>query len=334
MNDLLDLLSEEERSSLVRRGQPRWMSPMRATLVHEYFSDPDWIFEPKLDGERCLVFRRKSDVALMSRNQKRINLSYPEIVDAVGGQAIDRFIVDGEIVAFADDAPSFARLQRRMHVQNADQARRTGVAVFFYAFDILYVGEHLTTELPLRSRKKLLRKALDFVGPLRFVTHRNEAGEEYLAEICEKPGWEGLIAKRADATYRHAHSKDWLKFKCARGQEFVIGGYTDPLGSRTNFGALLIGYYDDDGRLRYAGKVGTGFDQETLRRLGARLERMKRKSSPFAIGRPPTRRTHWVTPDLVAEIGFAEWTGDGRLRHPRFLGLRRDKDPKKVVREP
>jgi ATP-dependent DNA ligase len=170
----------------------------------------------------------------------------------------------------------------------------------------------------------------DFGGPIRLSTHRNGDGEAYLKQACER-GWEGLIAKRADAPYRSGRSSDWLKFKCENGQEFVVGGFTDPSGSRIGFGALLLGYHDGD-RLRYAGKVGTGFDTEALRSLRTRLNGLVQPRSPFD-GQAGERGAHWVRPELVAQVGFAEWTGDGRLRHPRFLGLRADKKATDVVRE-
>jgi bifunctional non-homologous end joining protein LigD len=188
------------------------------------------------------------------------------------------------------------------------------------------------TALPLRSRKQVLQAAVDFADPLRFSTHRNTDGEEYLRQACER-GWEGLIAKRADSPYRPgARSGDWLKFKCVRGQEFVVGGYTDPAGSRIGFGALLVGYHDGDGALRYAGRVGTGFDHHVLVSLRARFDEMGTAASPFA-DQVRERGTHWLRPELVAQIGFTEWTRDGRLRHPRYLGLRDDKAASDVVRE-
>jgi DNA ligase D-like protein (predicted ligase) len=223
-------------------------------------------------------------------------------------------------------------LQRRMHVIDPDKARRTGVAVFLHAFDLIYADGFDVTGMPLRSRKKLLRRLVSFRSPLRFVAHRDTEGEAYYEEMCARKGWEGLIAKRADSEYTSARSRDWLKFKCTNEQEMVIGGYTDPQGSRSGFGALLVGYYED-GELQYAGKVGTGFGVETLKMLTKELKKRERDTPPFAdrgIGR---RNAHWVEPELVAQIGFAEWTGDGRLRHPRYIGLRRDKPPKKVVRE-
>jgi bifunctional non-homologous end joining protein LigD len=181
-----------------------------------------------------------------------------------------------------------------------------------------------------RARKAVLRRALRFHGNVRFTPHRNGDGEAYFAHACAH-GWEGLIAKRADAPYVHKRSRDWLKLKCAAEQELVIGGYTAPKGARTVLGALLVGYYER-GRLRYAGKVGTGFDRATLEDLGQRLRPLRRPDSPFADD-ARERAVTWVEPELVAQIGFSEWTADGRLRHPRFLGLRDDKPARAVVRE-
>jgi bifunctional non-homologous end joining protein LigD len=187
-------------------------------------------------------------------------------------------------------------------------------------------------DLPLRVRKRLLRDALTFGGPLRLVPHRNGDGVAYFEQACRK-GWEGLIAKRADSRYVSTRSKDWLKFKCAQGQELVVGGFTAPQGARTDFGALLLGVYEGD-ELRYAGKVGTGFDTATLHELGATLRGLARETSPFADAASiKERHVTWVAPRLVAEVGFTEWTRDGRLRHPRFLGLRDDKAAREVVRE-
>jgi bifunctional non-homologous end joining protein LigD len=171
---------------------------------------------------------------------------------------------------------SFERLQQRLGLQDPDQARRSGVAVYLYLFDLLHLEGRDTTSLALRDRKRLLKRTLSFEGHIRFTPHRARSGERFLEEACRK-GWEGLIAKRAGAPYRHHRSRDWLKLKCANRQELVIGGYTDPQGSRTGFGALLVGYYEG-GKLRYAGKVGTGYDDALLRELGARLARMERRT--------------------------------------------------------
>ena len=199
-------------------------------------------------------------------------------------------------------------------------------------FDIVWFDGYDVRRLPLRTRKRLLKRALDFHGNVRWTQHRNRDGEALFKEACRK-GWEGLIAKRADSPYVTTRSKDWLKFKCEHGQELVIGGFTEPHGSRVEFGALLLGYYRD-GRLEYAGKVGTGFDTATLHELGAQLRRLARKDPPFSDPKTIKERgVTWIEPNLVAQIGFTEWTRDGRLRHPRFLGLRDDKSAKEVVRE-
>ena len=192
--------------------------------------------------------------------------------------------------------------------------------------------QHGRTAAPAARAQGVLRKQFSFTGPLRFTEHRSPDGVAYFEQACQDR-WEGLIAKRADAPYRSGRSRDWLKFKCEGGQEFVIGGYTDPRGSRTGFGALLLGYYDTDGRLVYAGKVGTGFDQRLLDSLHEQMVRIERDQPPFDRGKLPRSGVHWVKPHLVGEVGFSEWTDDGMLRHPRFQGLRRDKSPAEVVRE-
>jgi bifunctional non-homologous end joining protein LigD len=324
-------LSAAEREELPRRAQPKWTAPMLATLTGQRFSASGWIYERKVDGVRCLAFRKNKTVRLLSRTDKSQNEFYPELAEAMREQAARDFIVDGEIVAFEKGVTSFARLQQRMHTHHPAEALRRRVAVYYYAFDLLHLHGRDTTGLPLRRRKVLLREALTFHDPVRYMLHRNTDGERYFDEACRK-GWEGLIAKRADSAYVHSRSTDWLKFKCANSQELVIGGYTDPKGKRTGFGALLVGYYEH-GRLRYAGRVGTGYDDATLERLGGRLSKLERRSSPFADEDIPKKGVHWIAPKLVAEAAFTEWTERGRLRHPRFLGLRTDKAPKNVVRE-
>jgi bifunctional non-homologous end joining protein LigD len=331
MKDPLELLPEAARSSVRRSRQPSWVPPMLATLTEKRFSDPAWIYERKFDGERCLAFREPKAVRLMSRNQLRIESHYPEVAEAFEAQDPLSFIVDGEIVAFEGNRPSFARLQRRMQLRDPEVARRTGVAVFFYLFDVLHVGDFDVTGVELRHRKALLKRLLSYGGPLRFTQHRNRDGDVLLDDACAS-GWEGVIAKRADSVYEHRRSPNWLKFKCVNEQEFVIGGYTDPKGSRTGFGALLVGYYED-GRLRYAGKVGTGFDTMLLGSLRRQLAALEQGEPPFDEPMLPREAVHWARPELVCQVGFSEWTQDGRLRHPRFLGLREDKSARDVVRE-
>jgi DNA ligase D-like protein (predicted ligase) len=304
---------------------------MLAVLTGKRFSDPGWIFERKLDGERCLAFRHHGRLRLLSRTRRPLNDTYPELVAPLQSQESDDFIVDGEIVAFQGRRTSFERLQQRIQLRDPASALRSGVPVFYYLFDVLHLDGHDTTRLALRDRKVLLRNALSYGDPLRFLPYRNTHGEALFQEACRK-GWEGLIAKRADAAYQHRRSRDWLKFKCVNQQEFVIGGYTDPTGTRVGLGALLVGYYDR-GALRYTGKVGTGYSQAVLRDLRSRLERLERAEPPFEGDRLPRRGVHWVRPELVAQIGFTEVTHEGKLRHPRFLGLRDDKRPREVVLE-
>jgi DNA ligase D-like protein (predicted ligase) len=299
------------------------IEPMKAVLSDQPFSDPGWIFERKLDGIRCIAIRDDSGVSLMSRTAHRMNDQFPEIAEALEREPTKDFVLDGEVVAMRHGVSSFELLQQR---------HRRRVPVYYYVFDIPRLDGEDLRPLPLRERKARLRRALEFQGPIRFNTHRKgEHGEELFRAACQK-GLEGVIAKRADSPYTGKRSRDWLKLKCHGEQELVIGGFTAPKGSRTDFGALLVGY-NEDGALRYAGKVGTGFNHETLSELGARLRELEQDDSPFTPFKPIPPGTRWVRPELVAQIGFAEWTRDGRLRHPRYLGLRDDKPARDVVRE-
>ncbi len=300
---------------------------MLATLTHERFSKEDWIYERKLDGERCLVFKKGKEIRLMSRNQKKINDQYPEIADAIKKQNHD-FVIDGEIVAFDGNITSFSKLQPRMHRSEPDLS----IPVYYYVFDIIYLEGYDLSDLPLKQRKSLLKKAVDFSGEhLRYTIHRNKEGEKFLKEACRK-GWEGLIAKEAESQYVHDRSKKWLKFKCEKGQELVICGYTAPGGSRKHFGALIVGYYDH-GKLKHAGKVGTGYDEETLKRVHDKMKKLEQDDPPFDNDNPDYKNATWLKPKLVGEFRFTEWTKDNKLRHPSFLGLRDDKKAKDVVKE-
>ena len=329
--NLLDGLPVDAKTRLQKRAQPKWVAPMLATLTDQVFSREGWLFEPKWDGERCLAFRRGRDLNLFSRNRIRLNEKYPEVVEAIFRQKTTCFIADGEIVTFDDGITSFAKLQPRMQVAHPsiDLIRR--VPVWFYLFDLLYLDRYDIRQVPLRYRKKVLRNAFDFQGSLRFTEHIKTEGEAYYRRACQK-GWEGVIAKNGNSVYVSRRTRDWLKFKCKKEQEFVIGGYTDPRGTRSGFGALLLGVYRH-GKLVYAGKVGTGFDHDTLRRLSLKLAQLKTLRAPFADDELPRRGVHWVIPKLVAQIGFTEWTAGGKLRHPQFLGLREDKRPEDVARE-
>ena len=304
---------------------------MLATLTDRRDFGEDWLLERKFDGERCVARKAGDEVRLESRNGKDLSGTYPEVDSALAAQRARELLLDGEVVAFDGDQTSFSRLQQRLGVTRPSRKRVASYPVVFCVFDLLEIdGEDLTAKQLLERRARLAkalrpRKALQLSEAWRGDSQRR------FARACGS-GWEGLIAKRADAPYAHGRSRDWLKLKCAWEQELVIGGYTDPGGSRTDFGALLVGYYED-GQLRYAGKVGTGYTAATLRELGAQLRDLETDAPPFVDALPVPRGTHWTRPELVAQIGFAEWTTDGRLRQPRFMGLRDDKRPADVARE-
>jgi len=309
--------------------------PALATLSHDRFWEPGWVYERKLDGQRCLAVRDCDGTRLYSRSGRDVSLAFPEIAEALEQQAATSFVVDGEVVAFEGSRTSFARLQPRIHLSSADRARATGIPVWFYVFDVLDADGQDLRSKPLLDRKRRLRKLLTWEDPIRSTPHRVRAGDEWFAEICRR-GWEGLIAKRTDAAYTSGRTDDWLKFKCEAGQELVVVGWTDPTGSRVALGALLLAYYDRSGgteELVYAGKVGTGFSEKVLRDLHKRLVRLEMKQSPCTRGKLPTSGVHWARPELVGEVAFTEWTRAGQLRHPRYLGLRTDKAAPDVVRE-
>ncbi len=332
MKDIFSLLDEQEKQKLNEKAFPEWMAPQLATLTDKRFSDENWIYERKLDGERCIANVHSGRVMLYSRNQQELNTQYPEIVEELLEKAKYDLIIDGEIVAFENDVTSFSKLQSRMHASGEEEVQNSDVDVFYYIFDILYLDTYDVTQVNQRARKSLLKDALDYEDPLRYLPHRNRDGEEYFKEACRK-GWEGIIAKDATAAYAHSRSRNWLKFKCVKRQEMVIGGYTEPEGKRIGFGALLLGFYED-GDLHYAGKVGTGFDDQTLNDMKKRLSKIEIAQPAFAKRDSlPRKDVHWTKPELVAQIGFEEWTKNDRLRQPRYLGLRDDKDPKDVKKE-
>jgi bifunctional non-homologous end joining protein LigD len=304
---------------------------MLATLTDRRDFGEDWLLERKFDGERCVARKVGDTVRLESRTGKDLTGTYPEVRAALAAQRPDRLVLDGEVVVFDGEQTSFSRLQRRLGVMSPSRALVEAFPAVYCVFDLLEAdGKDLTTR-PLVERRIRLERSIRQTESLQISEAWRDESERRYTQAC-RAGWEGLIAKRADAPYARGRSRDWLKLKCVLEQEFVIGGYTDPAGSRTDFGALLVGYYEED-RLRYAGKVGTGYSTERLTELGVRLRRLETRESPFADARPIPRGTHWTRPELVAQIGFAEWTAEGRLRQPRFLGLRDDKRPADVVRE-
>lgn len=304
---------------------------MLATLTDRRDFGDDWLLERKLDGERCVARKAGHEVKLESRNGKDLTETYPEVRAAIAAQRSRSLLLDGEVVAFDGDQTSFTRLQQRLGVTTPSAKHVAAYPVVYCVFDLLEIDGDDLVDRPLTERRTRLTTTIRSSPALQHTEAWRDDSQRRFAAAC-RSGWEGLIAKRADAPYVAGRSKDWLKLKCVWEQEFVIGGYTDPSGSRTDFGALLVGYYEQ-GSLRYAGKVGTGYTQATLRDLGIQLRRLETAEPAFVDVRPVPKGVHWTRPLLVAQIGFAEWTTDARLRQPRFLGLRDDKDPSEVVRE-
>src|SRR5438876_734472 len=282
-------------------NMPDWLEPMAATLTEDRFIGNDWLFERKFDGIRLLAYKRGADVQLYSRNRLPQNL--PALARAIASLPVDEVILDGEVTWDG----------------------RSG----YHVFDILWLNGRAVTALPLEDRRALLQ-GLPFEPPMRRV---ELVDDEAPWERARREGWEGVVAKRRGSPYEHRRSKHWLKMKCEASQEFVVGGFTDPQGARVGLGALLIGYYDGSD-LVFAGKLGTGFDTKMLLDLRRRLDAIELPKSPFtkATGLPRLR-AHWVHPEIVVQVAFIEWTAHGKLRHPRLLGVRFDKDAHDVTRE-
>ena len=280
---------------------PEWLEPMAATLTQERFSGPEWLFERKFDGIRLLAYKNGSQVHLYSRN--RLPQHLPGVATAVAALPVDQVILDGEV----------------------DWDGRSS----YHVFDILWLEGRLVTTLPLEERRGLLSR-MPFAAPLRRVELLEER-EPW--ERARREGWEGVIAKRRGSPYEHRRSKHWLKMKCEASQELVVGGFTDPQGARVGLGALLVGYYQGDDFV-FAGKIGTGFDTALLLDLRKRLDAIEIAASPFTKSKGlPRLRAHWVRPEIVVQAAFIEWTVHGKLRHPRLLGVRYDKEARQVCRE-
>ena len=329
----LSLLGPELQERLRPEPFPKWIEPMKATLTDEYFSDPQWIFERKLDGVRIVAYKQEGEVHLYTRNRNLSDFTYPEVVLALKNQLRDNFVIDGEVTAFKGKHSSFSLLQDRLGLSSAEEALATGISIEYYVFDVLHLEGQSTLRLPQLARKELLEQLFEWDDVLHYCEHRIGKGEQFYGQAC-KTGWEGLIAKNRNAVYEPGRRSDaWLKFKCSLEQEFVIGGYTEPQGERDYFGALLLGHYKH-GKLQFAGKVGSGFDFRELKRLHSLMQRLESAENPFDPSqRIREPRVHWVKPELVCQIVFTEWTDDGKLRHGRYLGLRDDKPAQEVVRE-
>lgn len=335
MNNIFAKLTARERALRIKKSQPSFIIPMLATLTNTYFSSKEWIYETKFDGERCIAIKKNGQVRLMSRNKREINLEYPELVNALREQSADNFIIDGEIVTLNKQGISdFQLLQARinLHSISAVQEKQSLLPIEYNIFDIMYADGYDLCNLPLLSRKTILKELLHYNKILLYTEHRSPNGVAYYKEACHLH-MEGIIAKKSDSLYMHTRSPYWLKFKCAMEQELVIGGYTDPQGSRTDFGALLVGYYTKHKEFIFAGKVGSGYSHAVLAMLGKKLRKILRKTCPFTHYDGPTQGIHWVEPQIVAEFKFAEWTDSGKLRVPRYKGLRDDKKAQDVVQE-
>ena len=285
---------------------PDFLVPMAATLTQRRFTGPEWMFERKLDGIRMLAFKNGSDVRLLSRNRLPLNGSYPDVVAAVATLPVHDVILDGEATGGWG---------------------RQGAADY-HVFDVLRLDGRDVTSLPLEERQALLRQL-----PLRLpVGHVDPVDDPEPWELARREGWEGVIAKRRDSPYEHRRSPHWLKMKCELTQHLVVGGFTDPQGGRVGLGALLVGYFEGDD-LVFAGKVGTGFDTKLLRDLRARFDAMEMPKTPFTKAKGlPRLRMHWVRPEVVVHVGFIEWTGDNKLRHPRLLAVQFDQPARAVAR--
>ena len=269
---------------------PKWLVPMAATLTQERFTGPEWIFERKYDGIRLLAYKNGKTVELFSRNQ--LPQDIPDIVEAVRNLPVKDAILDGEI--------TWGPGKRAYHV-----------------FDVMWLDGRSVTSLPLEERHALLAQL-----PLKAPLHRVSLIDDPAPwELAEREGWEGVIAKRRDSIYEHKRSRQWLKMKCELTDEFFVGGFTDPQGKRVGLGALLVGQHKGDDFV-FNGRIGTGFDNEMLLDLRARLDKLEIDKPPFtkAVGLPRVR-AHWVTPKIVVRVGFIEWTNHGKLRHPRLLGV-------------
>jgi bifunctional non-homologous end joining protein LigD len=313
---------------------------MKAKLASESPPGGDWIYELKFDGFRAIALKNGGEVELRSRSGKDLTQKFPEIARAVAGLPADDAVLDGEIVALDEKGRSSFQLLQ------AFELGEQRPPICFYVFDLLHLGRSDLRGESLAERKSQLQDLLRGVpDPIRFSATIDGDPNQLLAEVKAR-GLEGLIGKLRDSTYESGRrSGAWIKLKCVNEQEFVVGGYTPPQGTRKYFGAILVGYFED-GRLKFAGKVGTGFNTTLLRVLHGRFEKLRRAECPFAnlpekaggrwtqnVTPAEMRRCTWLNPEIVCEVKFTEWTRDGKLRHPVFIGIREDKEARSVVRE-
>jgi bifunctional non-homologous end joining protein LigD len=331
----------EQTSGIRRAAMPREIHPMLATLVEEPFDDPQWLYEVKWDGYRAVAFINDGRARLVSRNQNELTGEFPEIAQAMQDLPVESAIVDGEVVAL-DEAgrPSFSLMQQRtgMTHPGARGSRNRAVPIVYYAFDLLYLNGHNLMASPLEERKALLEQMIPRDKSfLRYSDHYPEQGTA-LYGVARDKGLEGIVAKLRTGVYVQKRSREWLKIKITRRQECVIAGYTDPRGSRGNFGSIVLGLYDENGKLVHVGNAGSGFTESTHAALWKKLHALETDKNPFGGKIESTRRPHWIKPELVTEIKFSEWTHEGerggiKMRAPIYQGLRLDKKPRECVFE-
>ena len=327
-------------SGVVRKPMATAIYPMLATAIEKPFDNPDWLFEIKWDGYRAVAFIDDGRVRFVSRNQNDLTKQYPELATLTKFVKADRAILDGEIVALDDEGrPSFSLMQQRTGFRPGKSRLpgRQGVPVIYYAFDLLYLDGFDLRRVPLEERKQLLRQQVTDGDVVKFSDHYPEKGLALFQAAAQK-GLEGIVAKKRDSLYVETRSRDWLKIKITQRQECVIGGYTDPEGSRAYFGSLVLGLYDRQKRLIHVGQAGTGFDQNTLKEMFETLHPLETSKNPFYGEIGGLRKVHFVQPKLVAEIKFTEWTHETsesgmKLRAPVFMGLRQDKAPEECTLE-
>ena len=334
--------AESKPSPIPRPASVVPLSPMLASVANDLPNGEEWTFEPKYDGIRILAFVADGSVSLLSRNGNAKTAQFPEIAAALADVSRARrrsLVLDGELVAMDGDTPArFQQLQNRMHVTDraAIAALRGDTPVAYVVFDVLLDDdEALIHEAQHVRRAHLLQLLIPPVPHVLRVSDSLSGDVTTLLEEARARGWEGVIAKRKDAPYEPGRrSRAWLKLKVEQRQEFVVGGYTEPRNSRQHLGAILLGYYDDAGQLVYAGHTGGGFSRATLAEMYRRLKTLERKSCPFVKQPRTNERAHWVRPRVVVEVKFNEWTAEGKLRQPIFVGIRDDKKPSDVRREP
>jgi bifunctional non-homologous end joining protein LigD len=316
---------------------PIAIHPMLATSVEKPFDDPEWLFEIKWDGYRAIAFIAKGKVRLVSRNQNDLTAQYPELQNLAASIKAETAILDGEIAALDEDGrSSFSLMQQRTGIRERGRrtASRPDIPVLYFVFDLLYLDGYDLRRLPLERRKTILAEITDVSGNVRYSDHFPQG--KALFDVAKRKGLEGILAKRRDSYYEERRTQAWLKIKITQTLDCVVGGYTDPEGSRAYFGSVVLGLYDKNGELIHVGQAGTGFDQAMLKQIWQQLKTRQTARSPFPHGVEALREAHWVKPELVAEIKFSEWThasaeGGMKLRAPVFLALRKDKDPKECV---